>query len=90
MRAVLVAGFALAGAMPVWAEPTDDEIAAFIEAVETIGCVVNDDMHAAQVEEATGFDDAKLGEIVSVLLTDGRAVVPDSMEGLRLTTAACR
>ena len=71
------------------AEPSAGEIARFITAVESVGCIVQTDAQAAAVEEVTGFSDAKLAEIVAVLLENGRAVVPASMEGLRLTTEGC-
>ena len=83
----LLAGLALAG--PAAAQPTEAQVAAFIRAVEAIGCAVENDTHATAVEEATGFDDDMLSQIVAVLLDDGRAVIPETMEGLRLTTAAC-
>ena len=83
----LLAGLAMAG--PAAAQPTDAQVAAFIAAVEAIGCVVENDAQATAVEQATGLDDATLGEIVAVLLGDGRAELQASMEGLRLTTAAC-
>jgi hypothetical protein len=90
MRSVFAAALALAFAAPASAAPTEAQIAAFIAAVEAIGCVVQSDVEAAQVEEATGYDDATLGEIVAVLLADGRAEIPEAIGGLRLITAACR
>ena len=70
--------------------PSDADVSRFIEAVRAIGCTVETDAQAEQVERATGFDDAKLGEIVGVLLESGQAVIPPSMEGLRLVTEGCR
>jgi hypothetical protein len=71
------------------AAATEAQVAAFVAAVEAIGCVVETDAQAVAVEQATGFDEATLGEIVTVLLETGRAVIPASMEGLRLTTGGC-
>ena len=86
----LALGAALAlVAVPAAAGPTETEIAQFVSAVQSVGCVVETDAQAAAVEEATGFNDAKLAEIVEVLLESGRAVVPASMSGLHLTTAGC-
>ena len=76
-------------AAPVLAQPSDQEVAAFVEAVEQIGCRVETDAHAVAVESATGFSDAKLADIVGVLLADGRATVPASAQGLRLMTGEC-
>ncbi len=72
------------------AQPTQAEIEAFVAAVKDVGCRIDTDSDAMAVEEATGFGDAKLAEIVAVLLASGDAVVPASMEGLRLTTQGCR
>ncbi|MGY6411508.1 MAG: hypothetical protein ACXIUV_10865 [Alkalilacustris sp.] len=85
---VLAAGLA-ALAAPLAAQPTEAETERFIAAVEALGCEIHTDAHALAVEEATGFSDAKLSEIVEVLLTSGRAEVPPSGEGLRLTTGRC-
>ena len=89
MKQYVVAAGLVALATPLVAQPTDTEIDRFIAAVEAVGCEVRSDADAVAVEEATGFTDAKLAEIVEVLLANGRAVVPASMEGLRLTTGAC-
>ncbi len=89
MRQYLLAAGLVAVATPLAAQPTESEIERFIAAVEAVGCEVQTDAHALAVEEATGFSDAKLAEIVEVLLASGRAEVPSSMEGLRLTTGPC-
>ena len=85
---VLAAGL-MALAAPLAAQPTETEIERFISAVEAVGCEIHSDVEALAVEEATGFSDDKLAEIVQVLLASGRAEVPSSMEGLRLTTGRC-
>ena len=85
---VLGAAFGLAAA-PALAQPTEAEIDRFVTAVEAIGCEVHTDAHASAVESRTGFSDAKLAEIVAVLLNTERAVIPASAEGLRLTTEGC-
>ena len=88
--------YAIAGATalallagPALAQPSDAQVAAFIAAVEQVGCVIENDAQAEAVERTTGFDDATLGEIVGVLLETGRATILPTMEGLRLTTGAC-
>ncbi|MGY6635338.1 MAG: hypothetical protein ACXIU8_16585 [Alkalilacustris sp.] len=89
MRPLFLGAAMAVVALPALAEPSSDEVQAFVEAVVSLGCVVETDAQAAAVEEATGFTDAKLAEIVGVLLADGRAVVPASAEGLRLLTGGC-
>ncbi|MBK5928907.1 hypothetical protein [Rhodobaculum claviforme] len=89
MKPVLFATLLATVAAPALAEPSAAEIDTFVAAVEQIGCIVQTDAQASAIEAATGFNDAKLAEIVAVLLADGRAVVPASAEGLRLTTEAC-
>ena len=89
MKQYLLAAGLAALAAPALAQPTETEIDRFIAAVEAVGCEVHTDADARAVEEATGFSDAMLAEIVDVLLASGRAEVPPSMEGLRLTTGGC-
>ena len=76
-------------AVPAAAQPSEEGIAAFIAAVEEIGCRVETDAQAQAIEQATGFGDAKLAEIVALLLETGRAVIPATMEGFVLTTGGC-
>lgn len=79
------------GAAPALAEePSRAEVNRFVEAVRAIGCVVENDDQAEAVEAATGFDEARLGQIVNLLLETGDAEVLPTMEGLRLTTEGCR
>jgi hypothetical protein len=84
------AAVALLAALPALAEPEPAEIDRFVAAVRAIGCQVVSDADAMAVEQATGFGEAKLAEIVAVLLTRGDAIVPPSEEGLRLTVEGCR
>ena len=89
MKPYILAAGLVALATPLAAQPTEAEIERFITAMEAVGCEIHTDAHALAVEEATGFSDAKLAEIVEVLLVSGRAEVPASAEGLRLTTGGC-
>lgn len=79
----------LIGAAGAAVAQDDTQIAAFVAAVEAAGCVIANDAQAAQVEAATGFDEATLGTIVSALLDRGDLVVAQSGDGIRLISAGC-
>ena len=55
----------------------------------SIGCAIRSEAEAQQVEERTGLGHEALSAIMSRLLADGRLVLLDTMDGVRLTTAEC-
>lgn len=84
-------GLAACGAQAVPDRPSGvspGDVAAFRAAVTNAGCVVSNEGQADRVEEATGFDAAKLRAIALYLGEMGQAV---SVEpgGFALTTEAC-
>lgn len=89
MKQVL-AGLVLAVlASPAAAQATDAQIAAFVAAVQAVGCTVASPAQAAAVESATGFDSATLGAVVGRLMTDGRATPTPDGQGFVLRTGTC-
>lgn len=88
MRALRIAMIGLAPfllAAPATAQSAD-RVAAFLRAVEAAGCVVHEANNMAILAEL-GMSPAEGSRIVSLLMSDGRAV-PQG-DDLRITTGAC-
>lgn len=89
LRKGLAAAVFVALAGPAAAGPSEEQIDKVVAAIEAEGCVVASPADAMRVEEATGFDDDLLGEIVDSLAEEGLVIVDQDIGGMRLMTSYC-
>ncbi len=87
--AALVLGSSMAQAVDLPAGVTQDDVDAFIAAMLKIGCKIQSDAQAAQVEGQTGYDDDMLESIVIYLLEQGQLTSVKAGNGIRLINEAC-
>ncbi|MGC9419493.1 MAG: hypothetical protein ACP5EN_11045 [Rhodovulum sp.] len=72
------------------AETSEADLQAVRDAMTAVGCMVNNDTQAASVETATGFDEAKLEEVVADLRALGEIEDQTGNEvGIRLISGDC-
>ncbi|GAA0288848.1 hypothetical protein [Rhodovulum strictum] len=69
---------------------TDADLDSFRAAMIAVGCMVNNEQQAAQVESATGFDREKLGLIVVELHARGEVDTQNAQQGVQLLSGECK
>lgn len=72
-----------------FAEPTDQELQAFRDAITLAGCTIADEASAAAVEANTGYTEALLESIVEQLRVYGEIVDASAEGGITLVSGDC-
>lgn len=68
---------------------TDEQLDSFRGALTTAGCTIVDDVSAAAVETATGFDEETLAAIVAQLRVYDEIIDASDEGGITLISGAC-
>ncbi len=80
---------AMAGAQDLPSGVSAADVEAFRAAIVAAGCEIRDDDQAGMVEQATGFDEEKLGALAEYLIATGELSFTPELPGLGLTSEEC-
>ncbi len=88
----LAAFLALPGALAAQSLPegvSEADVESFRAAVVAAGCEIREEAQAGSVEEATGFDEDKLGALVEYLVATGEMIYTPGLPGLGMENDQC-
>ena len=88
----LAAFLFLPGALAAQSLPegvSEADVESFRAAVVAAGCEIREDAQATSVEEATGFDEDKLGALVEYMVATGEMIYTPGMPGLGMENDQC-
>ncbi len=88
----LAAFLSLPGALAAQSLPegvSEADVESFRAAVVAAGCEIREEAQAGSVEEATGFDEDKLGALVEYMVATGEMIYTPGLPGLGMENDQC-